>query len=406
MPNDPGESGTTRLGFNKACELEDFSDPEMIGILAEVCGYKRSVLGPDFPAGAEHRKDWEVAMAVRSLRAFGALERGAEVLGVAAGAEDTIFHLTHHVGRVFATDMYLNPGLWQPLAPLATLMEPAEYAPGGVEVDRLVVQHMDGRKLRYLDNAFDGVFSSGSIEHFGTFADIAAAAYEMGRVLKPGGVLALSTELCISGPAGGKGWSDDTILLSVDDIRQHIIEASGLELVDELDTGVSDWSMATMQNLGDALTAHMSQTGGRFGRPEPVAWKAWRFPHVVLEQAGYVFGSIHLTLRKTDATPKRPTTGPSPPTRSSSRSELRTELCSRPARTLSPRLRRLPSRRRSATPPPHRADRAGGAEGARPAVAVAGGPGLQRGEPSGRERPAADRARRGTGTRQRAAFRR
>jgi SAM-dependent methyltransferase len=303
MPNDAGDPGTTRLGFNKACELEDFSDPEMIGVLNEVCGYKRSVLGPEFPKGAEHRKDWEVAMAVRSLRAFGALKPDAEVLGVAAGAEDTIFHLTRHVGRVFATDMYLNPGLWQPLAPLAMLMEPAEYAPGGVDVERLVVQHMDGRKLRYLDNTFDGIFSSGSIEHFGAFTDIAAAAYEMGRVLKPGGVLALSTELCISGPPGGKGWSEDTILFSVDDMQRHIIEASGLELVDELDTRISDRSMTTMQNLGDSLTAHLTQTGGRFGRPEPVAWKAWTFPHVVLEHAGYVFGSIHLTLRKTAAYP-------------------------------------------------------------------------------------------------------
>lgn len=293
----------TRLGFNKACELEDFAHPDLAGVLSEVCGYKQPVFPQPFPAGAEHRKDWEVAMAVRSLREFGALRPDAEILGVAAGAEDTIFHLTRHCGRVFATDLYLNPGLWQPLAPLAMLMEPAEYAPGGVDTDRLVVQHMDGRKLRYPDDTFDGVFSSGSIEHFGDYADVAAAAYEMGRVLKPGGVLALSTELCISGPDGGKGWSDDTILFAAGDIERHIIEASGLEPVDEFTVEVSERSLGTTQNLGDALTVHLKTVGGRFGRPEPIAWNAWTFPHVVLEQEGYIFGSVHLTLRKTDRYP-------------------------------------------------------------------------------------------------------
>ena len=44
-------------------------------------------------------------------------------------------------------------------------------------------------RLRYPDDTFDGIFSSGSIEHFGDLQDVANAAYEMGRVLKPGGVL-------------------------------------------------------------------------------------------------------------------------------------------------------------------------------------------------------------------------
>jgi hypothetical protein len=42
----------------------------------------------------------------------------------------------------------------------------------------LIVQHLDGRLLYYLDNAFDGIFSSGSIEHFGNWASIASSAYK------------------------------------------------------------------------------------------------------------------------------------------------------------------------------------------------------------------------------------
>ncbi|HEX8769216.1 MAG TPA: methyltransferase domain-containing protein [Acidimicrobiales bacterium] len=300
------EPSAARLGFNKACELEDFSHPDLRPLIADLCDYKREVFQPGFPAGAEHRKDWEVAMAVRSLRKFGAVRPDATVLGVAAGAEDTVFHLTQYVARVFATDIYLNPGPWQPLAPLAMLIEPAEFAPGGLDVNRLVVQHMDGRCLRYPDDSFDGIFSSGSIEHFGTLADVAASAHEMGRVLKPGGVLALSTELCISGPPGGRGWSDDTLLFSIEDLHRYIVEASGLEMVDELSISASAETMATTQNLGQALHDHLAQVGAQLGRPGPTTWTAWRFPYIVLEEAEYVFRSVHLTLRKTDDYPLVP----------------------------------------------------------------------------------------------------
>ncbi len=62
------------------------------------------------------------------------------------------------------------------------------------------MQHIDGRWLRFPDETFDGIYSSGSIEHFGGLDFVANAAFEMGRVLKPGGVLTLSTEFKIAGP--------------------------------------------------------------------------------------------------------------------------------------------------------------------------------------------------------------
>ncbi|MFN2607044.1 MAG: class I SAM-dependent methyltransferase [Acidimicrobiales bacterium] len=287
----------SRLGFNKACELEDFADPELADVIREVCAYKTDAFGPDFPAGGEHRKDWEVAMAVRALRAWGAVHQGADILGVAAGAEDTAFHLTTSVARVFVTDRYLDPGPWRPLAPLSMLVDPAEAAPAPFAPDRLVAQHMDARRLRYPDESFDGVFSSGSIEHFGSLEAVAAAAYEMGRVLKPGGVLALSTELWLGGPRG-RGWSNRTLLFSADDLERYIVAASGLEPVDELAVSASAPTLATVQDLGTALAEHAAVVGGALGRKNPKGWTAWTFPHLALRQEGYVFGSVHLTLRK------------------------------------------------------------------------------------------------------------
>ena len=236
---------TAVLPFSKLCELADFANDDLAPVIRDVCSHRRADLSPEFPLGAEHRKDWEVAMAARAIRHFGALRPDAVILGVAAGTEDTIFYLARHVRQVFATDRYLSSGLWQPVAPIAMLLDPAAVAPGDFDPDRLVWQHMDGRRLLYPDDTFDAIFSSGSIEHFGEFDDVAAAAYEMGRVLKPGGVLSLSTEFRLGGPPGGIGWPGNTLLFSAEDLQRFIVEASGLELGDEFRPEMSDETLTT-----------------------------------------------------------------------------------------------------------------------------------------------------------------
>lgn len=301
------------MNFNKLCELEDFSDPELVSVIQDVCAHKVAALSSAFPTGHEARKDWEVAMSVRALRHFGALHRDATLLGVAAGTEDTIFYLTRHARQVFVTDRYLGAGAWSHLAPVAMLVEPAFLAPFEFEPQRLVVQHMDGRLLRYPDDTFDGIFSSGSIEHFGELDDVAHAAFEMGRVLKPGGILALSTEFRFSGPPGGIGWPGQTLLLSAADLQRYIVEASGLEPVDELRVDVSDETMATKRDLNEALADHRRRTAADGAATAP-EYAHWAFPHIMLVHGGYVFGSVHLTLRKSDAYPFPPNAWAKPAT--------------------------------------------------------------------------------------------
>ncbi|MDQ6949579.1 MAG: class I SAM-dependent methyltransferase [Actinomycetota bacterium] len=286
--------------FNKVCEIEDFARPELVDIMRDVCAYKLPHLPPEFPAGSEYRKDWEVAMAVRTLRHFGALHREATILGVAAGSEDTSFFLTREAKRVFATDRYLSSGDWEPTAPLSMLIQAEDVAPYGFDVNRLVVQHMDGRHLRYPDDTFDGIYSSGSIEHFGDLDDVASAAYEMGRVLKPGGVLTLSTEIRLGGPPGGIGWPGRTLFFSAENLQRFIVDASGLELVDELDCGVSDDTLSTRRDVTLAIEQHeaVASTGERED------YAAWDFPHIILVHEGYVWTSVHLALRKPDDYPR------------------------------------------------------------------------------------------------------
>jgi hypothetical protein len=161
---------------------------------------------------------------------------------------------------------------------------------------------MDGRLLCYPDNTFDGIFSSGSIEHFGDMGAIASSAYEMGRILKPGGIMTLSTECLIDGPSGGDGWNGLRFLSRVA-LQRYIVEASGLEPVDQLQTNISPTTMESQRSLRsydrDMHTAFARP--GKYPRVGEIIWS--HYPHLVLTHRGYVFGSVHLTLRKTDTYP-------------------------------------------------------------------------------------------------------
>jgi SAM-dependent methyltransferase len=270
---EPTLFGVGVVGHNKLCELEDFDDPSLRRYLDAIfAGHGKRLLA--FAAGREHRKAWEVAQAARALVDFGAAHVDAELLGVAAGTEETIFWLTNHARRVHAIDLYLDPGGWEADAPPSMLIDPGEYATCPWNDRRLVVQHMDARKLRYEDESFDGIFSSSSIEHFGEREDVHRALAEMWRVLKPGGVVSLSTEYRVRGP--GPGLSG-TLIFDAAEIDDIIVRPFAWELVEPLDLRLSERTRATELPLAEA--------GGRY-------------PHLVLREGELAFTSVHLALRK------------------------------------------------------------------------------------------------------------
>src|SRR3546814_5640617 len=72
--------------------------------MRHVFPWGEEVHGRRFPRGAEYRKRWEVVQAARALSAAGVLRPDAEVLGVGAGNEPTLFWLTNHAKRVFRSE--------------------------------------------------------------------------------------------------------------------------------------------------------------------------------------------------------------------------------------------------------------------------------------------------------------
>jgi len=230
------------------------------------------VLDPaDFEAwGITKRKEWEVQMALHCLRDYEAVHSNAEILGVGAGAEATIFYLSNEVKRVFATDLYLVSGVWKNHAPQQMMVNPSACA-GEIEHNarRIVPQHADMLDLPYEDDSFDGIFSSGSIEH------VQVAIKEMARVVKPGGVISLSTEWKLSGT--GHGWAG-VLLFDPETLIEHIVEPSGCEY-----EGISS---PAILNAEPYPLAEIVRTGKR----PPV--------EMVLSDHGYTFTSVHIMLIK------------------------------------------------------------------------------------------------------------
>ena len=266
------------MKYNTMLKLEDFQDDSFIKMHKDIFAHCYSDLA-NYPTNQETAKAWEITLSARALKDFGALHPNSELLGVAAGFEHTAFWLTNHAKRVFVTDLYLVNRHWTE-ADSGMLTNPGQFAVHSLKWQprRMVVQHMNALDLLYEDNSFDGVFSCGSIEHFGSLENVSVAMAEVGRVLKPGGVAVIATEFRISGPEGiGVPGS---MVFTPDMIMSSVVEASGLTLVDTPDWTTSAATIQAAYPLNEAIE------------------RGVRSRSVAVIQLGYTWTSGLICLRK------------------------------------------------------------------------------------------------------------
>jgi SAM-dependent methyltransferase len=216
MAADPGP-------LSRPCALADWRLPGMPELMEAI------VPGS---AGKPHRKAWEFAMGVAALERGGALHEEAFGLSVGAGHEPVLYYLTNRCRWLFATDLYGAGSFVTRESADAMLVDPDLFAPYPYRRNRLTVAYMDALDLRFEDASFDFVVSFGSIEHFGGVPGAERALAEISRVLKPGGVAAISTELLVDGGPGPIALPG-LELFTPDDIVALVEGAPGLSFLGE-----------------------------------------------------------------------------------------------------------------------------------------------------------------------------
>ena len=231
------------------------------------------VLGLPQHEGWYHRKAFEWTQCVYGLERLHALGPSATVLGVGAGHECVLYHLANRSRLTVATDLYRGDfvGSISSEADPEFLTNPAKFAPFRYYEDRLVGLPADGCRLPFRDASFDVVYSLSSIEHFGGHEAAAEAMRQMARVLRPGGIACVATELVLQGGPHPE-------YFTAEELQEWLIRPSGLVLVEEIDP-----ELPPRQYLDD---------------PVWIPEEALKTPHLVLAAGDLRWTSIVVFLRK------------------------------------------------------------------------------------------------------------
>jgi SAM-dependent methyltransferase len=203
--------------LNAVCHPRFWDDPEWLMVLRQL------------DLDQVHRKAWEWTQCVFGLERLGVLGPQTRVLGVGAGHEVVLYYLANRCAEVIGTDLY-EGDFASSLAAEADpgfVADPSRYAPFPYRQDRLAGMVADGRNLPFPDDHFDVVYSLSSIEHFGGHEAAAQAMREMRRVVRPGGIVCVATELLLQG-------DDHEEFFTREELQRDVIEASGLVPVEQL----------------------------------------------------------------------------------------------------------------------------------------------------------------------------
>lgn len=263
------------------CEVMNparYRDPEWLALHRDLERYsidKHCFLSS---GGQIYRKGWEWTHCLYGLNKLGMLQPNHRAVGVGAGREPVIYYLSDHIAHVTATDLY-GEGAWASEggreADVALLERSQVACPATVDHAKISFLSRDGTKLGFADDSFDFAWSLSSIEHFGGHAAACRALQEMRRVVRPGGIVAVATELLMLDE-----YSHDEFFTRGEIMSDLVDQCSNLELVDPI-----NFDTLPVEYLIDSIAL-------------PAGVHRLR-RHVVLNDGNVQWTSIMLFLRKT-----------------------------------------------------------------------------------------------------------
>lgn len=217
-----------------------------------------------------HRKAWEYALCLEGLDQLGCVNPGASAIAIGAGTEPPLFYYTSRIKRMVATDLYDSP---DHEGTPAMLVDPSRFAPFQYDREKLEVYRMPGDRLEFADGTFDFAFCLSSIEHFGSRDVQAQSMSEIMRVLRPGGVACIITEVILSQGTHREYFTRE-------EIEQMFERRADAALVGgDFDTTISESLVRYPVDLGKSRHPRKS-------------------PHIVLKQNDLIWTSLSIFLQK------------------------------------------------------------------------------------------------------------
>lgn len=132
---------------------------------------------------------------------------------------------------------------------------------------------MNATQLDYAPDTFDFAFTLSSIEHYGSRENSHRAMVEMQRVVKPGGIVCVATELILNGKHHDE-------YFTLNELQRVIIETPGLKLAGgDPDLRISRSLVENPIELDVETNFHIS-------------------PHIVLKHGEVVWTSVMLFFQK------------------------------------------------------------------------------------------------------------
>jgi glycosyltransferase involved in cell wall biosynthesis/SAM-dependent methyltransferase len=272
---------------SKVSEIQDFDDPELAQLVGDIFRHELGPIENVIPSKARVSRYWQSAMSARAMRRLGLIHPDAVILGVCAEGEALPAYLAQFVHHVQIAEICrdlrgrkLKVGRPDHQSALPGIA--ADCADHAVTIGHQIYD----RLLGYPDCEFDAIFALDVLGECENLDLVANATYEMGRVLKPGGLLTLTVRYCMAAPPGKRNLPK-TLLFSLDSIQRYIIEASGLSAVNDPQIGLSSKTLNSSRDLisiAELDCAHELQD-------------------LITVRNGIAFCAIHVALRKTDQYP-------------------------------------------------------------------------------------------------------
>jgi SAM-dependent methyltransferase len=225
-----------------------YTDDRWRHLFQELGTYSREdhIFGNPDPPNV-YRKGWEWTQTIYGLERLGMIKPQYCAIGVGAGRECVIFWLGDRLQQVVATDLYGSgqwTATWGREADATVLDDPQAFCPRPIRSGVVEFRVMDGTDLgSYPDETFDISWSLSSIEHFGGHVRSADAVREMARVVRPGGIVVIATEVLLLPDQTHPEYFNRS------DFEKHVIDACPrLELIEPV-----DWTLPPTEYLVDAV---------------------------------------------------------------------------------------------------------------------------------------------------------